>query len=367
MRERFGIPERTLQRRTLSTRKMLALGTLAAALTAALPRPASAADLPQLNMPASPEHHVGKRIFAELVTPDLAAAKDFYAKLLGWTFQDYTQRDASFTLALLDGQVVGGIYQRPLPEGAPPRLDLLHRHHRCRRNRRPGHPERRQAAAIAAPLGQSGPGSNSGGPARAPSSRCYNPAAATRPTRWPPPGDWIWSSLIATDPATDGNFYKTVFGYDIYNLPDPQDAQHLILASDNFARASINPIPPTWENAKPRWLNYLRVDDVTRDKRQSHLARWPRGAAAAYRPPRRQDRNRRRPGRRTLRAHGMAGCGTRGRREMNPSLKTRAALYATFAILAAGLSGCAGGYYGGGGGGLRLRRRLLRHRRHRLR
>jgi predicted enzyme related to lactoylglutathione lyase len=241
---------------------MLALGTLAAALTATLPRPASAADLPQLNMPASPEHHVGKRIFAELVTPDLAAAKDFYAKLLGWTFQDYTQRDASFTLAMLDGQVVGGIYQRPLPEGRRPAwisfiatsdvaaTDTLATQNGAKLLLSPRPlANLGQEAILADPQGavfavlQSGSGDT--------------------PDAMAAPGDWIWSSLIATDPATDGNFYKTVFGYDIYNLPDPQDAQHLILASDNFARASINPIPPTWKNAKPRWLNYLRVDDVT--------------------------------------------------------------------------------------------------------
>jgi predicted enzyme related to lactoylglutathione lyase len=76
-------------------------------------------------------------------------------------------------------------------------------------------------------------------------------------------GDWIWSSLITTDPEKDADFYKAVFGYEVYTLPDALDAQHLILASDKFARASINPIPSAWTNAKPRWLNYIRVDDAT--------------------------------------------------------------------------------------------------------
>jgi uncharacterized protein len=44
--------------------------------------------LPALVEPASPEHHAGKIVFVELVTPDLAAAKQFYAGLFGWTFRD---------------------------------------------------------------------------------------------------------------------------------------------------------------------------------------------------------------------------------------------------------------------------------------
>jgi predicted enzyme related to lactoylglutathione lyase len=38
--------------------------------------------------PAPQERHPGKMIFAELVTPDLASAKQFYGGLFGWTFQD---------------------------------------------------------------------------------------------------------------------------------------------------------------------------------------------------------------------------------------------------------------------------------------
>jgi predicted enzyme related to lactoylglutathione lyase len=77
-----------------------------------------------------------------------------------------------------------------------------------------------------------------------------------------PNGDWIWSSLITTNSGGNAEFYKLVFGYDVFDLPEPQDAQHLILASDKFARASVNPIPSAWTGAKPRWLNYVRVDDA---------------------------------------------------------------------------------------------------------
>jgi len=76
------------------------------------------------------------------------------------------------------------------------------------------------------------------------------------------PGRWIWSSLITNDPATDAAFYQTLFGYDLFDLPGQEEARHLILASDNYARASVNPLPSDRPGIHPRWLNYIRVDDV---------------------------------------------------------------------------------------------------------
>ena len=239
----------------------LGLSFLLASAIGLAPSAASAADLPPLNEPASAEHHPGKRIYAELVTPDLAAAKQFYGQLFGWTFQDYVQRDAAFTQASLDGQVIGGIYQRPLPQG-----------------RRPGWisfiatPDLAKTEAVATQNGAKvllspRPFANLGEEAvlTDPQGAVFallQSSSGDQPDYLVPPGDWIWSSLIATDPGADAAFYKAVFGYDIYTMPDPQDAQHLLLASDNFARASVNPIPAAWTNAKPRWLNYIRVDDA---------------------------------------------------------------------------------------------------------
>jgi hypothetical protein len=237
------------------------LGILLAGAVGFLPGAASAADLVPLNVPASTEHHDGKPIFAELVTPDLAAAKQFYGGLFGWTFQDDVLRGGVFAEAMLGGQVVGGLYQRPLPEGRRPAwiafiatADLAAADATAVRNGgqvllspRP-FAELGQEAVLADPQGavfgllQS----NSG----------------DRPDMLAAVGDWIWGSLVTTDPGADAAFYKAVFGYQVYDLPEAQDAGHLILASDNYARASINPVPPAWKGAKPRWLNFIRVGDA---------------------------------------------------------------------------------------------------------
>ena len=54
------------------------------------------------------------------------------------------------------------------------------------------------------------------------------------------PGEWIWSSVFARDPNQDAGFYKAVFGYDVFDLPSDDGAQHVILSSDDYARAGIN-------------------------------------------------------------------------------------------------------------------------------
>jgi len=99
----------------------LALIGWGAALTCGLAAIAAAAaapfELPPLVQPPSGEHHAGKVIWADLVTPDLASAKRFYGALLGWTFQDIQAGDRAYTLALLDGVPVGGLVQRTLRPG----------------------------------------------------------------------------------------------------------------------------------------------------------------------------------------------------------------------------------------------------------
>src|SRR6202030_3203755 len=92
---------------------------LAVLLSVAAPglRVAAAAPLPPLVTPASQEHHVGKVIFAELVTPDLAGAKQFYGGLFGWTFRDIQSGNTEYAAAALDDHPVAGLIHRELSTG----------------------------------------------------------------------------------------------------------------------------------------------------------------------------------------------------------------------------------------------------------
>ena len=86
-------------------------------VAAAVPLMASPLQFPPLLDPASQEHHVGKVILVELVTPDLAAAEQFYGGLFGWTFSDTQAGNTEYAEATLDGRPVAGLIHKAVPAG----------------------------------------------------------------------------------------------------------------------------------------------------------------------------------------------------------------------------------------------------------
>jgi hypothetical protein len=229
----------------------------------AVPVMAAPIQLPPIVEPASQEHHVGKLIFVELVTPDLAAAKRFYAGLFGWTFRDIQAGGTEYAEAFLGGRPIAGLIHKNLPASerrqpawlsffavgdvdAAKRVALqngakvLFEPHNI--------PDRGREAVFADPQGAvfAVLASSSGDP----------------PDVLAAPGDWIWASLITSDPDTDAAFYQSLFGYEVFELPASEGAQHLLLASHDYARASINSLPANRPNAHPYWLNYVRVEDT---------------------------------------------------------------------------------------------------------
>jgi len=248
-------------------RHFLMQGLLAVFLGVACAVPVMAApiQLPAIVEPASQEHHVGKLIFVELVTPDLAAAKQFYAGLFGWTFRDIQAGRIEYAEAFLDGRPVAGLIHRKVPAGEhrQPRwlsffavgdvdaakkialqngAKVLFEPHSI--------PDRGREAVFADPQGAvfAVLASSSGDPS--------DVLVA--------PGEWIWSSLITGDPDTDAAFYQKLFDYEVFELPASEGAQHLLLSSDNYARASVNTLPANRPNAHPHWLNYVRVEDMVK-------------------------------------------------------------------------------------------------------
>lgn len=229
-----------------------------------VPVAAAQFQLPDVVEPATQEHHVGKVIFVELITPDLAIAKRFYGGLLGWTFRDVNVGPRAYAEALLGDQPVGGLFQKTVSAGehrAPAWLTYFAvqdvdaatqtaMQHGAKILFAPhSFSNRGRQAVLADPQGAvfAVLASSSGDP----------------PDQLADPGEWIWSSLITADPDADAAFYQAVFGYEVFDLPTNQGASHLILASGGYARASVNPRPASRPNMYPHWLNYVRVEDAT--------------------------------------------------------------------------------------------------------
>jgi predicted enzyme related to lactoylglutathione lyase len=68
---------------------------------------------PPIAEPPSSRHAPGKWVWTELFTEDVAAAVRFYGEAFGWSFQAFpASRGTGYTLALADGEPVGGMLQR---------------------------------------------------------------------------------------------------------------------------------------------------------------------------------------------------------------------------------------------------------------
>jgi len=220
--------------------------------------------LPPLLETANAEHHVGKVILVQLVTPDLASAKKFYSALFNWTFRDVQAGGIRHAEALHDGQVIAGLVQKDLPPGqtripawmsflAVRDVDALKKavvQNGGRVLSEPqSFPNRGRQATFADPQGAtfSVLASTSGDP----------------PEELADPGEWIWSSLLTSNADSAAAFYQTLFDYEVFDLPAEKGHDHLILAAENLARASVNSMPVARPDAHPHWLNFMRVENTT--------------------------------------------------------------------------------------------------------
>ena len=264
-----SIPNQIGPQRTQPDRAghFLRRGLLAVLLCVACAVPVMAAPvhLPAIVEPPSQEHHIGKLIFVQLVTPDIAAAKQFYGELFGWTFRDIQAGGTKYAEAFLDGRLLAEIIHKQVPASehrqpawlsffAVGDVDAAKKaalQHGAKVLFEPHSvPDRGREAVFADPQGAvfAVLASSSGDP----------------PDVLAAPGEWIWSSLITSDPDTDAAFYQTLFDYEVFELPASPGAQHLLLASDNYARASANTLPANKPKAHPHWLNYARVEDTVK-------------------------------------------------------------------------------------------------------
>jgi uncharacterized protein len=239
-----------------------ALLTLASSTATLEAAPAAEIKLPPLVQPATNEHHPGKVIWADLVTPDLNQAEHFYGGLFGWTFQSVVG-DPNYALALMDGEAVGGLLQRAIPAGehrqpawltfiAVADVDAVKRSAVANGAKVLAEPktyaQRGRQAVFADPDGAvfAVLASSSGDP----------------PDELAAPGEWLWSSLLVKNADQEAAFYHSLFAYDIFDLPSDDNSKHVILSSGDFARAGLSTLPGDSMRRHPHWLNFVRVEDA---------------------------------------------------------------------------------------------------------
>lgn len=257
---------RTLTNNKLKPQGILRLG-LFALLLGVLSAPVKAEQrlFSPLVASTSEEHHVGKLIFVELATPDVEAAKQFYAELFGWTFRDIHQHGVKYAEAFLHGRLVAALIQKRLP-GKPQQLWSWLSFFAVRDVEEAKTQALKQGGKLliephdVAGRGEQAVFTDPQGAVFA----VLASDAGDQADLLALPGEWIWSSLITTQPEKAAAFYQSLFDYEVFDLATTADTQHLLLASGDYARASVNSLPSATPQIQPHWLNYIRVDDAVK-------------------------------------------------------------------------------------------------------
>jgi predicted enzyme related to lactoylglutathione lyase len=237
------------------------LAILAAGCCALAPSFAEEAmKLPPLTTVSGSPRLPGKIVWADLVTDDAAAARNFYRQLFGWTFLD----ENGYLLGANEERPLCGIVQRARPADRPeakPRwfgyISVPDVGRAQKTVAKAGGrvlaeprklPKRGEQAVFADPEGAvfGVIKSSSGDP----------------PDFQADPGDWIWIQLLSRNAQKAGEFYRAVAGYDVVandRSPRPDD---YVFASKGFARAAALTLPPDKPQVQPTWLLFVRVKSI---------------------------------------------------------------------------------------------------------
>jgi hypothetical protein len=74
-------------------------------------------------------------------------------------------------------------------------------------------------------------------------------------------GEWLWHVLYSRSVNASAQFYEENFGYALFEYEWEEDKPRLILASQDYARASVSPMPEE-EDARPAWIGFVMTEDV---------------------------------------------------------------------------------------------------------
>jgi hypothetical protein len=202
----------------------------------------------------------GTFCWADLQTTDPAAARAFYAKVLGWQFTDIPG-PMPYTVAGVDGGMTAGLMELPPPAraaGAPPHwlpyvavddVDAI--------------------AARATELGGTviATMKMDAGAFAVLSDPTGGVFAVWRPTRsmgttiYGETGGIGWDELVSTDVDAARDFYTALFDWTFEVVPMP-NVEYTMLKNGDVGIAGLMAMPPEDPGGRSFWTVYFVVDDA---------------------------------------------------------------------------------------------------------
>jgi predicted enzyme related to lactoylglutathione lyase len=200
----------------------------------------------------------GAFVWYDLVTTKLAASREFYGKLLGWSFKDTTRNGRSYVIASAGGRPIGGMLEIEAKADAGPQWVSYFVVNDVAATAKaaetagakilvpPTNVGNGDVAVIADPQGAAvGFGHIS----------LKVPSVADAKI-----GQFFWTDYMATDGEAAVKFYEHVAGYKADTPTALGRGQHIILRTAR-PRAGLFILPEEVKNARSHWLPHVRVDD----------------------------------------------------------------------------------------------------------
>jgi len=214
--------------------------------------------LPPLVDPPTALRIPGKFIWFDLVTGDPQAARVFYGKVFGWSFQA-VPGGKDYAVIAANGRPIGGIFQPAASGDRPVGTRWL------------SFVSVGDMEAILGKLAGLGfvqllpatsvPGRGVQAVLRDPQGAILGllqSASGDPPDEPVGPGEFFWVDLYARDAAAAAAAYEQV-GYAIFPAAE-DEGDRVLLAAGGYARAGITPLPS--EGREPGWLPYVQVENV---------------------------------------------------------------------------------------------------------
>jgi predicted enzyme related to lactoylglutathione lyase len=226
---------------------------------------AASFDVPALANPANGAHQVGKLVWLDLETTDLAGAKHFYGDLFGWRYRDYHADGVDYSVALVNDHPVAGLVRRRIFNDTERRsawlpffsvLDVdqtfqqaleAHAHIRSAPENLPlrGRQARMTDPESAVFALES---SSSGDPPDDPNPRAI--------------GTWGSPALLARDPAQEAVFYQLLLKYTVVGGPADGGFERIRLSSGSHERANVESLPTGVATPQAEWISFARVSST---------------------------------------------------------------------------------------------------------
>jgi predicted enzyme related to lactoylglutathione lyase len=203
----------------------------------------------------------GEPCWADLQTPDVAAAKDFYARVFGWTYQDFPTPDGrSYAQAFVNGRLVATIApQGPLqPSGTPARWNIYFAASDATTLLDDAAfaggtvefgPEQVGSTGVLAFLAPPGGGTTG----------IWQAGTHHGSHLFNEPGALAWAELSTPGPQAAVGFFQQLFGHEVTEYPQDDGGSYSTLLING---AEVAGVVPAEEGEEATWQIYFGAADV---------------------------------------------------------------------------------------------------------